>query len=253
MQRSFHRLSAAMFLLVALAACSAASVPSAEPLDAPNVVLRPVLLGRHKIKHIVVVIQENRSFVNIFAGFPGADAPTFGFLHDGTKINLTPVTFKAAGDPPHGYWSAVSDWNNGAMNNFDLLAQASGFSPTLPYRYLRRHLVQPYWDMAQRYTLADRMFETEWGGSFTAHLDLIAGTSYLQPTVALADFPSAMPWGCDAPAGTTTVTISYPAYAMGVGPSPCFNQFTTMADTLDAAGVSWKYYAPEVTEIGGLW
>ena len=43
------------------------------------------------------------------------------------------------------------------------------------------------------------MFETEWGASFTAHLDLIAGTTYLQPTVALADFPTAMPWGATRP------------------------------------------------------
>ena len=30
------------------------------------------------IKHIVVIIQENRSFDNFFAGYPGADAPTYG-------------------------------------------------------------------------------------------------------------------------------------------------------------------------------
>ena len=30
------------------------------------------------IKHVVVIIQENRSFENFFAGYPGADAPMFG-------------------------------------------------------------------------------------------------------------------------------------------------------------------------------
>jgi phospholipase C len=45
-------------------------VPSvAAPLDA----------GAHRhIKHIVIIIQENRSFESFFAGYPGADAPMYG-------------------------------------------------------------------------------------------------------------------------------------------------------------------------------
>jgi phospholipase C len=99
------------------------------------------------------------------------------------------------------------------------------------------------------------MFPTEWGGSFTAHLDLIAGTTLLSPNLAEADNPSAQPWDCDAPVGTTTNTWnSNRGYGNGTGPFPCFTQFSTMADTLDAAGVSWKYYCPEPSDYGAkLW
>ena len=32
------------------------------------------------------------------------------------------------------------------------------------------------------------------------------------------------------------------------GPFPCFTQFKTMADTLDAAGISWKKYTPAISD-----
>ena len=31
------------------------------------------------IKHVIVIIQENRSFENFFAGYPGANAPMYGY------------------------------------------------------------------------------------------------------------------------------------------------------------------------------
>jgi phospholipase C len=253
MQDGRRILNISLVAALLLSGCSPAPNPAEVPGQANALPSLPAFApsARKAIKHVVIVIQENRSFVNIFAGFPGADAPMFGYMHDGTKVALKPVTFMDPGNLAHGFFSALYDWNSGAMNGFDLAAQGSGNSATLPYRYLQRNLVKPYWDMAQQYTLSDRMFQTEWGGSFTAHLDLIAGTTYLNPTVAEADFPDATPWGCDAPPGTQTETVTYPSYALGVGPFPCFTQFRTMADTLDAAGVSWKYYAPRITWLGG--
>ncbi len=64
--------------------------------------------------------------------------------------------------------------------------------------------IRPYWSMAQQYVLADHMFPDELGGSFTAHLDLIAGTTNLQTDLCRGRLPRAMPWGCDAPGGTRT-------------------------------------------------
>jgi hypothetical protein len=40
------------------------------------------------IKHIIVIVQENRSFENIFAGWPGADAPMYRYLHTGNRVEL---------------------------------------------------------------------------------------------------------------------------------------------------------------------
>jgi phospholipase C len=33
--------------------------------------------GIHKIKHVIVVMQENRSFDEYFGTYPGADGPGF--------------------------------------------------------------------------------------------------------------------------------------------------------------------------------
>ncbi len=100
--------------------------------------------------------------------------------------------------------------------------------------------------------LADRTFPTEFGPSFTAHLDLIAGNADLRPGESEVDFPTRLPWGCDAPVGTETYTLSRARVVHSGGPFPCFTQFRTMADTLDAAGVSWRYYSPYVKgSLGG--
>ena len=115
------------------------------------------------------------------------------------------------------------------------------------YQYVDRRYIEPYWSMAEQYVLADDMFATEFGGSFTAHLDLIAATSNLRSDLAEADAPTRMPWGCDAPPGTKTSIIDTSrAESIGAGPFPCFTQFSTLAKLLDRARVSWAYYTPEV-------
>ncbi len=124
-----------------------------------------------------------------------------------------------------------------------------------PFAYLQRAVVAPYWSMAKQYVLADRMFPTEFGPSFTAHLDLIAGTTDIGSNTALINNPSAEPWGCDAPVGTFTLTLQLTTKQISqTGPFPCFTQFETAADSLDATGISWKYYAPAVSggDAGGL-
>src|SRR5262249_4032931 len=123
------------------------------------------------------------------------------------------------------------------------------------YSYLERSAVEPYWTIAKRYVLADHMFPTMFGPSFTGHLTLIAGTADLNPTESEADVPTNSPWGCDAPSSTTTSPVNTNRVVGGNGPMPCFTQFRTMADTLDAAGVSWRYYAPAIgsNDSGNLW
>ncbi len=66
--------------------------------------------------------------------------------------------------------------------------------------------VAPYWTMAREYTLADHMFPTMFGPTFTAHIDLIASTTNLTADEAEVDGPTGQPWGCDAPSGTHDVS-----------------------------------------------
>jgi phospholipase C len=118
-------------------------------------------------------------------------------------------------------------------------------------------LIAPYQTMAQTYVLADNMFPTEWGGSFTGHLMLIAGTDNISqtPSQAEVDFPDAAPDDCDSPAGTKSSFLNAKRVEhFYKGPFPCFDQFNTIAQLLDGASppVSWKIYATKVLN-AGLW
>jgi phospholipase C len=254
----------ALSLLFTLTACAGGGgrggsaipeTPDASPMS---------ILGSH-IKHIVVIVQENRSFDNIYAGFPGAATQSYGYWGT-TKIPLHKVGFVIANrgqiDMIHNWHSARVGWDGGKMDGF---GDNTFGTPTdqsqvksWPYAYLNRAEVKPYWDMASQYVLSDHMFATMFGGSFTAHVDLISGTTDLKPKLSEVDWPNQEPWGCDAPRGTTSSVLAPGGEPQpGAGPFPCFTQFKTMADTLDAAHVTWKYYVPGIrpaigSDPGGL-
>ena len=78
--RVLHRasLACALFALVALAGCSGGSSPatgSAVPYMGRDQMARH-LKSSGKIQHVVIIFQENRSFDNLFNGYPGADTAT---------------------------------------------------------------------------------------------------------------------------------------------------------------------------------
>jgi phospholipase C len=241
----------ALLFSVALAGCSGGGYAGGGGFGLPGVggtpAPAPPQLVQKYIKHVVILVQENRSFDNLFHGFKGARYATFGYMHDGTRVRLQPTGLLGP-DIFHGWHEALFDWDNGRMDGFDLNRLGpGGRAGRHAYTYVARRDIQPYWSMAQQYVLADHMFATMLGGSFTAHVDLIAGTTNLRAGVAEVDNPLAQPWGCDAPSGThTSIVDTSRSETWGGGPFPCFNQFKTMADLLDAADVSWAYYAPKV-------
>ena len=267
-------------LAVSASACSAPGARDVMPAPVqdgfmPSQEAVPGLTLSKYVKHVVIIVQENRSFDNLFAGFKGANAPMYGYAKykqpNGTykteKVNFKQVNWFAP-TIYHGIEWVFTAYDNAKMDQFNLVPfdappnQASGHAS---YAYLNPKLIAPYRQMANDYTLADQMFPTAWGGSFSAHLDLIAGTSVLNSTEA-ATVPNATPWGCDAPkgnpkkhiAGTKTQILTpqhhwstNPPNDIPWGPYPCFDQFTTMANTLDEKHITWRYYAPSLTEDQG--
>ena len=185
------------------------------------------------IQHVVVIMQENRSFDNLFNGFPGADSAQSG-MSNGVQIPLKAVPLAETMDLPHHHVAWWKAWDHGKMDGF---ADTGTPDPTFPYSYVRRSDVAAYWNLARNYTLSDRMFQSNTGPSFPAHQYMIAGQSG-----GAAESPSSLPWGCDAPAGTTVPLVG-PNGTDLPGPFPCFD-YRTMADVLDEAGISWRYYAP---------
>lgn len=218
------------------------------------------------IKHVVIIIQENRSFDNVFSGFPGADSATYGCMHASAqdkvvnessgcpkgdvKVSLRAIPFTGK-DVGHNWQAAHTEMDNGLMDGFgDVTIGTGERSGTYPYAYVDHKYAKSYWAMARQYVLADRMFATEIGGSFTAHLDLIAGTTMLKSNAAEVNTPNETPWGCNARQGTITSVISKQNGVTSInrisGPFPCFTQFDTLADELDDHHLSWKYYAPSL-------
>jgi phospholipase C len=186
-----------------------------------------------RIKHIVVIMQENRSFDNLFHGFPGADTVESG-MSNGKLVPLHPVPMDQGSDVDHSHAGWWKDWDNGKMDGF---AHAKYSVPYLPYAYVPQQEAEPYWTLARQYTLGDRMFQSNSGPSFPAHQYMIAGQS------AEADEnPGSGDWGCDAP-HTARVAIVGPNGTDLPGEYPCFD-YPTMADLLDSRSVSWNYYAP---------
>jgi phospholipase C len=240
--------------LVAMWGCSAQGGGISPGRDAIPQIRRASAAPLSKyIKHVVIIIQENRSFENMFAGWPGADAPMFGYIAGSngaeTKVNLQPVAFIKR-DMGHQWADGVTGWDNGKMDKFNVeFIEGGGEAGTFPYSYLEHSEIAPYRAMARQYVLADHMFPTMFGPSFTAHLDLVASSTNLTPGLAEVNIPQGTPWGCEAPAGTTTSLLTTKRVVLNAGgPFPCFTRINTMADTLDAAHVSWKYYAPTVAQ-----
>jgi phospholipase C len=263
-------------IAVALSACGGGS--NAGPFGSPS---RTGNLSRtsarqqtytYPITHIVLIVQENRSFNNLFATFPGADGTTTGLerIGHGTKtkqvpINLTEVNLTDPNDLNHLYSAYKTAYDHGNMDSFNRIKRETTKQEegALPYQYVNPDQVQPYWTMATDYALADHLFQTQGSGSFTAHQDLIRGGTEIDSTESLIDDPnSSAAWGCSSPPGTKTSLITTSLkLERRKGPFPCTNAFPssasyeTLADLLDGANVSWKYYtpAPRKFTTGALW
>jgi phospholipase C len=254
------RLSALILAAIVPASCSGRGGAPAVPNVPAAVQAQPFGDSRGKIKHVVVVIQENRSFDDLFATFPGADGATQGQMHDGTIVPLVPRNL-AGFDIDHSYKPAfLTDYDGGKMDGFDLAIYGGSTHKAgkYPYQYVKPDQIKPYWELASQYVLADHTFPTQASGSFTAHLDLIAGSTQINGNASIVDYPwnskNVDNWGCDDVPGSVTSLLTFKkTYLKNRGPFPCF-KFETLRALLDARWVSWKYYVPVFGIDGGqLW
>jgi phospholipase C len=194
------------------------------------------------IKHVVVIMQENRTFDDMFNGYPGADTVQSG-SYNGTEIALKPVPLEQGTDLGHSHTDYWKDWDNGLLDGFDHFTEG-----TLAYAYVPRSETVPLWTLASHYTLGDRMFQSNTGPSFPAHQYLIAGQA---DDVADNPHPKSNVWGCDSAVGAKAAVIG-PNGTELPGVFPCFN-YETVADLMDAKGITWRYYAPAAGNTGYIW
>jgi phospholipase C len=215
------------------------------------------------IQHVVIVVQENRTFNDFFATYSGGDGTMVGKVEANPNcsppiqagtIPLAKVPLNIPKDLDHSYKGFQVARDGGNMDGFDLVPYGSGLPEcTFPYQYTDPSQIVPYWDMAEQYALAEHMFTTQGSDSFTAHQDLIRGGAEVERDKAMIDFPTCGGgcwWGCNASPGTTTHLVSKDnIYLRGqIGPFPCSKKFKlkypTLRDLMDAKGVTWKYYQP---------
>ncbi|MBV9233052.1 MAG: hypothetical protein JO030_03330 [Candidatus Eremiobacteraeota bacterium] len=286
------RLRLSLFLFIAAAAIAACGGAGWQGNGSPGTVLpeAPLPKKTSPIKHVIVVIQENRSFDNFFATFPGANGTLTGqaapmptpiqqscaarqqpVITQPTTVPLAEVSITGKGfkdnfgwnnDLDHIYLGYYTELDGGKMDGFDLVnfgpdGESQQAECTYAYQYVDPVHIGPYWDIAKQYVLADNTFTTQGSSSFTGHQDLIAGGTAINATQSIIDNPTNTPWGCDSPPNTkTSLIINYNTYLKYLrfdGPFPCFT-YRTLRDTLDAKKVSWKYYAVQVKRNGdGIW
>jgi len=209
----------------------------------------------HKIKHVVIIMQENRSYDTYFGTYPGAEglprtvgggfavcvpAPSGGCVqpfHDSSDRN-------AGG--PHGASSAVADINGGKMDGF-IAEQAKGgkrhcagaFDPrcgagdhpdAMGYHDARE--IPNYWRYAQTYVLQDSMFEPNASWSLPEHLFMVSGWSAR----------------CSSPDPMSCVNELQSPQRLGRGGAQPDYAWTDLTYLLHKNHISWAYYLAQGTQ-----
>jgi phospholipase C len=216
------------------------------------------------ITHVIVIVQENRSPDNLFQDpvliGRGADIQNYGIDSNGNTVPLKKVALGVDFDPDHSNtaFKSMCDLQTSGQCKMDganlITIACSGGAKDCPgtdlnFGYVNPGDVQPYFQMAETYTFADRMFQTNEGPSMPAHQFLISGTS--APTATSDLFASENPAatgppnsGCDAPS-TELVSVIDSTGSETSNPKiyPCFDH-ETLTDLLETAGLNWKYYSP---------
>jgi len=256
--RSALALIAALTVFVACTRGSSSAFPSAmEPADATNVPPATpsdqalVDLARSKIKHVIFVVKENRTFDNMFGLFPGADGATTGLTCDGRTVPLkrAPDRGFAAG---HSFTDGITAINGGQMNCFTDV----GYSEFHPSQ------IPNYWAYAQHFTLADAFFSSIYGPTGVEHLWTFAAQS---DRFVDHERPGQLGVGkrqfCDDPlesafsfrqlsrADQERVYQLEQQGASGAAQVPAYwearwpcTDIKVLPDELKAAGISWKEY-----------
>ena len=235
--------------VLSLGVASHAGTPGRPVREVPasGVAFPPSILSSAKIQHVIWVMQENRSFDNLFQGYPGADTVPSGKDSSGNTIALTPITLATPWDIDHSSTAFFQACNGTAqgrsckMDGFNL-EQSGADRKTYPYPqygYVPHSESQLYFEIAKQYVLGDRMFTSHIDASYISHQYMIAGQAN-----RAVDFPSGM-WGCTKRQNVIPTLSDRRAYGHKI---PVCQNYQTLGDELDAAGISWRVYAATRTQ-----
>ncbi len=250
------------YLLTLLVSCTASgSTPQASPSPTPlysgetAALSQPenqdLALARAKIKHVVIIMQENRSFDHYFGTYPGADGfpmkdglPDICIQDPETKLCFIPfhdpadVNFGGTHSPE----AATTTIDGGKMDGFLLTAAQKSRKCTHPagpgcqdgiqvpdaLGYHDAREIPNYWEYARNYVLQDHMFAPEASSSRPAHLFMVSAwsatcQSYADPLSCISDLNS-------------------PGKGTQAGKDGELYAWTDLTYLLHQNNVSWAYY-----------
>lgn len=253
------RLLSGAWLAAVLAACGGGGISSTPQVSQTG---GSTPATSQKIKHIVIVVQENRSFNDLFYGFPGAKTVKYGYDTYGKRIKLYPIGLETSWDIDHSSWAFISACNgtgsipgtNCRMNGFNKeYVGCGGRSNPCPtkypqYGYVPHAETKPYFAIGKQYVLADEMYASNFdGSSFISHQYIISGQAE-----SAVNYPFGS-WGCPGGSGDDIAQVG-PQRQVPYGYEVVCWDPTTLGDELDNAGISWAYYAASYgSNYPGLW
>jgi phospholipase C len=205
--------------------------------------------GIHRIKHVIVIMQENRSFDSYFGTYRGADGipmshgvPTVSVFDPRTGACDRPYHDPSGRNlgGPHAAENAIADIDGGRMDGFVRSAEAAPTgcerNPDRPDCSLEAahqdvmgwhdaREIPNYWTYARDFVLQDHMFEPNLGWSLPAHQFMVSGWAAscsrpFQPMSCRTDL-----------AGVPRPRPDAPIYA-----------WTDLTYLLHRRHVSWRYY-----------
>ncbi|MDQ6617767.1 MAG: alkaline phosphatase family protein [Actinomycetota bacterium] len=255
-------------LVVMAVACSGSPHPSAissGPDPGPSTGAgaapppAPAGAGIGKIKHVVVIMQENRSFDSYFGTYPGADGlpmsngvPTVCVPDPKTGSCVKPYPDHADvnGGGPHGQTNATADINGGKMDGFlSQVAKArtgctqandpACANAKIPdvMGYHTQGDIPNYWTYAHDFALQDHMFEPNASWSLPEHLFMVSEWS---AACTQHDNPSSCVNALQNP--------GRPADSGRGKRRPPIYAWTDLTYLLHRSNVSWGYYVVAGTE-----
>jgi phospholipase C len=217
------------------------------------------LTGIHKIQHVIVVMQENRSFDSYFGTYPGADGIQMKNGHPQVCSNdpathrcVYPYHDRSQRDygGPHAASNAKADIAHGRMDGFVAQAEKGShkfckrdpFSPlcsrpnlaTTVMGYHTASEIPNYWSYAHHFVLQDHMFEPNYGWSLPAHLFMVSGWSA----------------GCPDPYNAMTChnDLKHPDHDFAATPQVPDFGWTDITSLLYRHHISWRYYVANGTK-----
>jgi phospholipase C len=257
--------AAALLVAGSLAACKVSDPVEPEQAVGGRFGTYVVPPGIHKIKHVIIVMQENRSFDSYFGTYPRADGipmrggipavcePVPGIAcrfpyHDRADVN---------GGGPHAEANAIADVDGGRMDGFirersaartschlvgDPACAAAATTPDV-MGYHTAAEIPNYWAYASDFALDDHMFEPVKSWSLPDRLYLVSGWS--------AQCRTSSPMSCvsdiDGPYGVAAFDNAV-SEELASGTASIDLAWTDITWLLYLNHVSWAYYVQAGTQ-----